>query len=178
MKHLLLTLALLLAGTACAWEYQRNAIPLPLPGGYQKPAAGQTVSRFDRKARAPYWDTTAQCLVIECCMPPICRNGVSHFYTFVYTISADGKSMTRTKRMWNSHKTDAEPMAVTSTMTTDTPFHFNRGRVRYIVSVDSEGVITSIRAYGYNTCTGKDLPPEGHAVYPNPKAPSIVHNVF
>ena len=148
MKHLLLTLALLLAGTAHAWEYQRNAIPLPLPGGYQKPAAGQTVSRFDRKARAPYWDTTAQCLVIECCMPPICRNGVSHFYTFVYTISADGKSMTRTKRMWNSHKTDAEPMAVTSTMTTDTPFHCNRGRVRYIVSVDSEGVITSIRAYG------------------------------
>ena len=178
MKHLLLTLTLLLAGTAHAWEYQRNAIPLPLPGGYQKPAAGQTVSRFDRKARAPYWDTTAQCLVIECCMPPICRNGVSHFYTFVYTISADGKSMTRTKRMWNSHKTDAEPMAVTSTMTTDTPFHFNRGRVRYIVSVDSEGVITSIRAYGYNTCTGKDLPPEGRAVYPNPKAPSIVHNVF
>ena len=178
MKHLLLTLALLLAGTAHAWEYQRNAILLPLPGGYQKPAAGQTVSRFDRKARAPYWDTTAQCLVIECCMPPICRNGVSHFYTFVYTISADGKSMTRTKRMWNSHKTDAEPMAVTSTMTTDTPFHFNRGRVRYIVSVDSEGVITSIRAYGYNTCTGKDLPPEGRAVYPNPKAPSIVHNVF
>ncbi len=178
MKYLLLSLSLLLAGPVHAWEYQRNAMPLPLPGGYQKPTFGQTISRFDRKARAPYWDTTARCLVIECCMPSISRNGVSHFYTFVYTISADGKSMTRTRRMWNSHKTDAEPMAVTYTMTTDTPFHFNRGRVRYIVSVDSEGVITSIRAYGYNTCTGKDLPPEGCAVYPSSKAPSIVHNVF
>lgn len=178
MKHALITLALLLAGTADAWEYQRTATPLPLPGGYQKPAAGKTVSRFDRKARAPYWDAAARCLVIECSMPPVCRNGVSHFYTFVYTISADGKAMTRTKRMWNSHKTDAEPMAVTSTMTTDTPFHFNRGRARYIVSVDGEGVITSIMAYGYNACTGKDLPPDGLAVYPSPKAPSVVHNVF
>lgn len=178
MKHALITLALLLAGTANAWEYQRDAAPLPLPGGYQKPAAGKIVSRFDRKARAPYWDAAARCLVIECCMPPICRNGVSHFYTFVYTISADGKTMTRTSRMWNSHKTDAEPMAVTSTMTTDTPFHFNRGRARYIVSVDGEGAITSIMAYGYNTYTGKDYPPDGHAIYPRPKAPSVVHNVF
>ncbi len=178
MKHAQLTLALLLAGTANAWEYQRNAAPLPLPGGYQKPAAGKTVSLFDRKARAPYWDAAARCLVIECSMPPICRNGVSHFYTFVYTISADGKTMTRTRRMWNSHKTDAEPMAVTSTMTTDTPFHFNRGRARYIVSVDGEGTITSIMAYGYNTYTGKDYPPDGHAIYPSPKAPSVVHNVF
>ena len=177
MKHLLLTLALLLAGTAHAWEYQRNTIPLPLPGGYQKPAAGQTVSRFDRKARAPYWDTAARCLVIECCMPPKRHKGTSHFYTFVYKLSADGKTLTRTSRMWNSFNTDAVPTPHTYTNTTDTPYCFTDGRSSYTFSVDAQGIITRIVAHGYNPLTGKSLPPEGLVIYPTPDSPSIPHYV-
>lgn len=178
MKRILLSLALLLTGTACAWDYQSDATPLPLPPGYQKPATGESPSLFNRKARPPYWDAGARCLVVECCMPPMCRNGVSHFYTFVYTISADGKSVTRTERMWNSHKTDEEPKAYTSTMTTDTPYHFDKGRKRYIITVDAQGAIISIMEHGTDVLTGTDLPPDGRVVYPMHKAPGIVHYVF
>lgn len=176
MKHALITLALLLAGTACAdWIYQRDASPLPLPAGYQKPRTGKKISRFDRKARPPYRDAGSGLMVFECCMPPKRIKGTSHFYTFVYRLSPDGKTLTRTSRRWNSSNTDTEPTPHTYTNSTDTPFHFTAGSSSYTFSVDAQGIITRIMAHGYNPQTGKSLPPDGRVIYPTPEAPSIVH---
>lgn len=176
MKRLLLPLTLLLAGSACAdWKYQRDTLPLPLPEGYQVPRTGENISRFDRAARPPHWDAASGCLVFESCMPPKRRKGTSHFYTFVYKLSADGKTLTRTSRMWNSSKTDAIPTPHTYTNSTDTPFCFTEGRSTHTFSVDAQGVITRIVTHGYNPLTGKNLPPEGRVIYPTPEAPSIVH---
>ena len=179
MNHALIAFALLLAGTACAdWKYQREISPLPLPAGYLAPRTGDNISRFDRKANPPYWDAGTGFMVFECCMPPKRIKGTSHFYTFVYKLSADGKTLTRTSRMWNSYKTDTDPTPHTYTNTTDTPFRFTTDhRSHLIFSVDSQGVITRIVTHGYNPLTGKELPPEGHVIYPAPKAPSIPHYV-
>ena len=178
MKHAQLTLALLLTSTACAdWKYQREASPLPLPAGYQVPRTGENISRFDRKTNPPYWDAGTGFMVFECCMPPKRHKGTSHFYTFVYKLSADGKTLTRTSRMWNSFNTDAVPTPHTYTNTTDTPYCFTDGRSSYTFSVDAQGIITRIVAHGYNPLTGKSLPPEGLVIYPTPDAPSIPHYV-
>ena len=177
MNHALIAFALLLTSTALAdWKYQREAEPLSLPAGYQAPGTGENVSRFDRNARPPYWDAASGCLVFECCMPPKNREGVSLFHTYMYKLSADGKTLTRTSRRWNSCKTDAPPTPYTYTNSTDTPFRFTTGsRSHLIFSVDSQGVITRIVAHGCNPLTGKNLPPEGRVIYPAPEAPSIVH---
>ncbi|MBE6415818.1 MAG: hypothetical protein E7032_04715 [Akkermansiaceae bacterium] len=176
MNHALIAFALLLAGTACAdWKYQREVSPLPLPEGYQAPRTGENISRFDRAARPPYWDAASGCLVFESCMPPKRRKGTSHFYTFVYKLSADGKTLTRTSRMWNSYKTDEPPTPHTYTNNSDTPYCFTEGRSTHTFSIDSKGTITRIVTHGYNPLTGKNLPPEGRVIYPTPEAPSIVH---
>lgn len=176
MKHSLVTISLLLTGTAFAdWKFQREADPLPLPENYQAPGAGESSSRFDREARPPYWDAASGCLVFESCMPPKRRKGTSHFYTFVYKLSADGKTLTRTSRMWNSYRTDAEPTPHTYTNSTDTPYCFSEGRSSYTFSIDAQGCITRIVTHGYNPLTGKNLPPEDRLLYPVPEAPAIVH---
>lgn len=175
MKRILLSLALL-AGTVFADTLPQQACThLPLPAAYQTPGAGTSISRFDRKPLAPYLDAATGCLVFECCMPPKVRNGVSHFYTFVYKLSADGRTLTRTSRMWNSNKTEKAPTPYTDTLTTDRPFCFAKGSLSYVFSVDAQGTITRITMHGTDPLLGKELPPDGRVMYPRLRAQSIVH---
>ena len=178
MKSLFtLTLAVLftLASTTWAdWEYQRNAEPLPLPADYEAPKTGEKPSRFNRKARPPFWDAATGCLVVECCEPPIkAKNGVSHFYVFMYRVSADGRTLLKTSRMWNSHKTDIAPQPDTSANTTDTPFTFSSGQTRWTFEVDTQGVITRVTKFGKSPFSHKDLPAEGVTFFPGDYIPSL-----
>lgn len=172
MKSVLLSL-ILLAGMAQAWEYQRNAAPLPLPENYQVPAGGKTVSRFNRQPLPPCLDAETGALVVECCEPPLTSGGVSHFYTVVYRLSADGRTLTRTERMWQSHMPGVEAHCRTHTLTTDTPFAFNSGSSRVVFEVDAHGRISKVTQHG--KLFHKTLPPEGKIFYPSAKAPGIIH---
>ena len=174
MKHLFLTL-LLLAGVAQAWEYRRDASPLPLPENYQTPAAGKTDSRFDRKPQPPYIDTASGQLVVECCHPPVARGGVSHFYTTVYRLEANGRHLTKTQRMWQSHQPGKEAHNRTYTFTTDTPYSFDSGSHRIEFEADAQGRITKVTLHG--KLFQKKLPPEGKVFYPGTKAPGLIHLV-
>ena len=174
MKSTLLSL-LLLAGMAQAWEYQKDAAPLPLPGNYQAPAAGKTTSRFDRKPLPPYWDAATGSLVVECCHPPVTRDGVSQFYTVVYKLLADGRTLTSTQRMWQSHQPGEEAHCRTHTFTTDTPYSFGSGTRRTVFEVDAQGGITKVTQYG--KLSHKTLPPGGKVFYPGAKAPALIHNI-
>ena len=174
---ILATMSALVNTTWADWKYQRDAEPLPLPANYEAPKTGEKPSRFDRKARPPFWDTATSCLVVECCEPPVkAKNGVSHFYVFTYHLSADGRTLLRTSRMWNSHKTDIAPQPYTSVNTTDTPFTFASGKTRWVFEVDAQGAITSVTRFGKSPLTDKELPAEGVTFYPGDYVPTLRFN--
>ena len=156
------------------WEYQRNAEPLPLPADYEAPKTGEKPSRFNRKARPPFWDAATGCLVVECCEPPIkAKNGVSHFYVFMYRVSADGRTLLKTSRMWNSHMTDTPPTPYSFVNTTETPFTFSEGKTRWVFEVDAEGAITRVTEFGKSPLTLKNLPAEGVTFFPGGHVPTL-----
>ena len=178
MKHLITTLLFAFAGTALAdWEYLRHAEHLPLPADYPAPGAGEKSSRFDRKARPPYWDAATRSLVVECCEPPVrAKNGVSHFYVTVYRLSADGRTLLKTRRMWNSHKPDTPPTPYSFANTTETPFTFSEGKTRWVFEVDAQGSITRVTEFGSSPLTLKELPAEGITFFPGDHVPTLRFN--
>jgi hypothetical protein len=178
VKLFLHSLILLISGITQASVvdiYERDAVPLPLPPAYQEPAAGSSMSRFSRKPAPPYWDAATRQLVVECCHPPICRGGVSHFYTRVYRLSPDGKTLTCTQRMWQSHKPQEEAHCRTYSCTSDSPCSFSNGGTTVVFKVDTQGTITQVSLHG--KLFGDLLPEEGEIFFPGDKAPSLIQLV-
>ena len=178
MKLILHSLILLICGITQASVvdiYKRDAAPLPLPPSYQASAAGSSVSRFNRKPAPPYWDAATRQLVVECCHPPICRGGVSHFYTRVYRLSPDGKTLTCTQRMWQSHKPQEESLCRTYSCTSDSPGTFSNGSTTVVFKVDTQGTITQVTLHG--KLFGDLLPEEGKIFFPGDKAPALIQLV-
>ncbi len=153
----------------------REAEPIAQPAGYVAPGPGSKLSRFDRTARAPYWDSESGTMVFECCMPPVrAKNGVSHFYLRQYKLSADGKTLERHTYRWQSHEVPAKGPYITITSEqTDTPFEFKKGAQRYIVfTVNPDGEIVKVVEQN-RAEQGRE-----RVLYPADSAPSIVHKLF
>lgn len=178
MKQHLLTCILLITGIATASvvdTYKRDAAPLPLPAAYQAPEAGANASRFNRKPNPPYWDAASRQLVVECCHPPVCRHGVSHFYTRIYRLSPDGKTLTCTQRMWQSHKPQEAAHCRTYSTTSNSPFVFSDKATTVTFTTDAQGTITQVRMHG--KLFGDTLPEEGKIFYPSDEVPALIQLV-